>query len=140
MAERLDTERIEKLLNKCNSYDSVARNRAGSEIRESLRSAYLEADESVFLREVLDDLNRRLIDAELERDRLRVTVQDRDSVIFGLRQAAADGGATSGGVPTDSRTWGDRAGEKCGGCRDLGPHTYNDACEYAESTDSEVEW
>lgn len=28
--------------------------------------------------------------------------------------------------------WGDRNGERCGGCRDLGPHTFNSACEYGE--------
>ena len=34
----------------------------------------------------------------------------------------------------DSGVWGDRGGERCGGCRDLGPHTYNAGCEYQEKS------
>lgn len=30
----------------------------------------------------------------------------------------------------ESIVWGDRNGERCGGCRDLGPHRLNSACQY----------
>lgn len=95
MSDRLSAEQVERLLIRCHSFESGERGKARETIQKALRSAYLEADQSVFLREALGDLNRKLVDAELERDRYREKARILDDEVRELRPSTQ---------PTDDTT------------------------------------
>lgn len=76
---RLSHEQIATLLAEADSYTDSTKQKAGKEIRQALRDAYLEADAAIELKRVVSEQVRKIVRLEVEigdlKERLKVKAE-----------------------------------------------------------------